>query len=422
MSEGCESAGGPRHHRRESCRLCGGRALERVLELTPTPPANALVPLALRSRPQRCFPLDVYFCGDCQHAQLLDVIDAADLFRDYVYVSGTSAVNVDHFGRYARQVIERTGLAPGDLVVEIGSNDGTMLRFFKDAGMRVLGIDPAREIAVAASASGIETLAEFFDLELARSLRARHGPVKVVCANNVCAHIDDLEGAIRAARELIEPDGVFVFQVSYLLDVYEKTLFDTMYHEHLDYHRVGPLRRFFDRLEMRLWSSERVEAQGGSLRGYASPRARADAVQPSVAAMEAQERAAGLDRPEALRAFSRRIERAGLELTSLLGGLKARGHSIAGYGAPAKATTLMYHFGLDGGVIDYIVEDNPRKHGLFTPGLHIPVGPVDWLYERRPDYVVALAWNFAESIVANHRRYTEQGGRFVIPLPELRVR
>jgi len=422
MREGPETPEAPRHHRRETCRLCGGRALERVLELTPTPPANALVPEPLRKRPQRCFPLDVYFCESCQHAQLLDIIDPVDLFRDYVYVSGTSAVNVDHFGRYARQVMEKTGLERGDLVVEIGSNDGTMLRFFKDAGMRVLGIDPAREIANAATAGGIETLAEFFNLELARRIRSRHGPAKVVCANNVCAHIDDLESAIRAARELMEPDGVFVFQVSYLLDVYDKTLFDTMYHEHLDYHRVGPLRRFFDRLDMRLWCTERVEAQGGSLRGYVSPKARALAVQPSVATMEAEERAAGLDRPETLRAFSGRIRRAGVELMALLAGLKARGHSIAGYGAPAKATTLMYHFGLDGSVVDYIVEDNPLKHGLFTSGLHIPVVPVDWLYQRRPDYVVALAWNFAESIIANHKRFTQQGGRFVIPLPALSVR
>jgi SAM-dependent methyltransferase len=412
----------PRHHRREACRLCGGHALERVLELTPTPPANALVPAALKDRPQRSFPLDVYFCRDCHHAQLLDILDAEDLFRDYVYVSGTSSVNVDHFGRYAREVVERCGLEPGDLVVELGSNDGTMLRFFKQAGMRVLGIDPAREIAEAASASGIETLAEFFTPELARQIRARHGRVKLVCANNVCAHIDDLEGTLRAVRELIEPDGVFVFQVSYLLDVFESTLFDTMYHEHVDYHRVGPLRRFFERLGMRLWSTQRVEAQGGSLRGYASTTARASAVEPSVDAMEARERAAGLDTPEALRAFSRRIERARAELMALVGGLKARGRSIAGYGAPAKATTLMHHFGLDGSIVDYIVEDNPLKHGLFTPGLHIPVVPVDWLYSRRPDYVVTLAWNFADSIVANHKRYTDQGGRFIIPLPALSVR
>jgi hypothetical protein len=297
-----------------------------------------------------------------------------------------------------------------------------MLRFFREAGLRVLGVDPARDIARAATASGIETLPEFLTLDLAREIRRVRGPAKVVCANNVCAHIDDLESAVVAVRELMDPDGVFVLQVSYLLDVYEKALFDTMYHEHVDYHRVGPLRRFFERLGMRLGSARRVEAQGGSLRAYVRLEGRGDEPRPSVEALEAAERAAGLDRPEALRGLAERIRRAGLELTALLDGLRARGCSLAAYGAPAKATTLMYHFGLDGSVIDYIVEDNPRKHGLLTPGLHVPIVPVDWLYERAPRYVVTLAWNFAESIIANHRRYTERGGRFVIPLPALSVR
>jgi SAM-dependent methyltransferase len=412
----------PRHHKRDTCRLCGSRDLEPVLELTPTPPANAMVPEQLLARVQQCFALDVYFCRSCRHAQLLDILDASDLFEDYVYVSGTSSANVEHFRRYADEVIELANLQAGDRVVEFGSNDGTMLRFFANAGMRVLGIDPARAIAERATADGIETLPEFFTPDLARRIRDESGPAKVVCANNVCAHIDDLESAIVAARDLLEPDGVFVFQVSYLLDVYEKTLFDTMYHEHVDYHRVGPLRGFFDRLGMRLWHTCRVEAQGGSLRGYVSLREHAPAVRSSVTSMAAQEQAAGLDTPQALRSFSRRIERAGVELTALLTGLKSRGYRIAGYGAPAKATTLMHHFGLGGELIEYIVEDNPLKHGLFTSGLHIPVVATQALYDRRPDYVVVLAWNFAEPIMALHTRFSEQGGRFIVPLPRLAIR
>lgn len=412
----------PRHHKRETCRLCGSVELERVLELTPTPPANAMVPASALGQVQQCFPLDVYFCQSCKHVQLLDIIDPADLFEDYIYVSGTSPANVAHFGRYAQQLIDLAGLEPGDLVVEIGSNDGTMLRFFKEAGMRVLGIDPARDIANNATANGIETLAEFFTPELAREIRAGQGPVKAVIANNVCAHIDDLESAVTGARILIEPDGVFVFQVSYLLDVYRKTLFDTIYHEHVDYHRVGPLRSFFERLEMTLWDSYRVSAQGGSLRGYVSAAARGDQVQQSVLLMEADEQAAGLDKAETLRAFARDIKRSGTELMSLLSGLKARGSSIAAYGVPAKSTTLMYHFGLGPETIDYIVEDNPLKHDLYSPGLHIPVVSTEALYAKRPDYVVILAWNFADSIIEIHRQFSEQGGRFIVPLPLLQIR
>lgn len=422
MSDASNPLTQPRHYLRETCRLCGSRHLERTLELTPTPPANAMVPEPLRSQVQQSYPLDVYFCQSCHHAQLLDIIHPSDLFEDYLYVSGTSPANVEHFRRYADEVLELAGLEVGDLVVEFGSNDGTMLRFFKDAGMRVLGLDPARSIAERATADGIETLPEFFTAELARHIRAAHGPAKVVCANNVCAHIDDLESAILAARDLLQPDGVFVFQVSYLLDVYEKTLFDTIYHEHVDYHRVGPLRQFFDRLGMQLWHTCRIDAQGGSLRGYVSQKGRGDVVRPSVTTMEAQERAAGLDTPEALRGFSRKIARAGVELKALLAGLKSRRYTIAGYGAPAKATTLMHHFRLGDDVIDYIVEDNPLKHGHFTPGLHIPVVPTETLYEKCPDYVVVLAWNFAESIISRHAEFAEQGGRFIIPLPVLSVR
>jgi hypothetical protein len=227
--------------------------------------------------------------------------------------------------------------------------------------------------------------------------------------------------AIEATAILIDPDGVFVMQVSYLLDVYHKTLFDTMYHEHVDYHRVGPLRTFFNSLGMNLWDSVRVKSQGGSLRVYASMTSRGDEVKPSVHEMQALEQAAGLDSADTLRAFSENIARTGAELTSLLKGLKARGYSIAAYGAPAKSTTLMYHFGLGNDVIDYIVEDNPLKHDLYTPGLHLPVVPVGALYEKKPDYVVVLAWNFSESIIANHKAYTEQGGRFVVPLPMMSV-
>lgn len=422
MSEATNAPGQPRHHLRETCRLCGSSDLQCVLELTPTPPANAMVPENFLEQEQQCFPLNVYFCNACHHSQLLDIIDPSDLFEDYIYVSGTSSANVEHFGRYAEQVINVANLEAGDLVIEIGSNDGTALRFFKDAGMRVLGIDPARAIAERATADGIETLADFFTPELAQRIRDDYGPVKVVIASNVCAHIDDLENAVKAARILIEPDGVFVFQVSYLLDVYQKTLFDTMYHEHVDYHRVGPLRKFFDRLDMRLWKTYHSDSQGGSLRGYASLKERGDEVQSSVTTMEQQEHAAGLDNPDTLSAFSQKIKQTGIELIALLKGLKSQGFTIAGYGAPAKATTLMYHFGLGADVIDYIVEDNPLKQGLFTPGLHVPVVGIEALYEKRPDYVVILAWNFAEPIIKNHKEFLEQGGRFIVPLPVLSVR
>jgi len=413
---------GPTHRLRPDCRLCGSRDLERVFGLTPTPPANACVPAEALDQTQDTFPLDLYFCGGCKHLQLLDIVDPGVLFRNYVYVSGTSSSTVGHFEAYVDQVIERAGLKPGDLVVEIGSNDGTVLRFFKRAGMRVLGIDPARDVAAGATQEGLETLAEFFTPDLATEIRGEYGPAAVICANNVFAHIDDLAGVVEGIRRLLAPDGQFVFEVSYLVDVYTKSLFDTMYHEHLDYHRVAPLRRFFKANGMELHGALRVASQGGSLRGYAKLADGPAANDETVDELAALEHAAGLDEPQTFRDFAKRIEQNGVELTALIKGLRAAGKTVAGYGAPAKATTLMYHFGLDRESIDFIVDDNPLKHNLFSPGLHIPILPVDQLYLRRPDYALVFAWNFADSIIGNHSRFSEEGGRFIVPLPNLVVR
>ncbi|MEK7244962.1 MAG: methyltransferase domain-containing protein, partial [Pseudomonadota bacterium] len=226
--------------RRADCRLCGARRLTRVLALTPTPPANAFVPASARGVPQVCFPLDVFFCEDCGHVQLLDVVNPRVLFENYVYVSGTSPVFVRHFEDYARTVVERFRPAAGSLALDIGSNDGTLLGFFRKAGLNVLGIDPARAIAAEATKRGIETWAEFFGPALAARIRTERGPAAVITANNVFAHADDLAGIADGVRDLLGPDGVFVFEVSYLVDVYENTLFDTIYHEHLAYHSVAP--------------------------------------------------------------------------------------------------------------------------------------------------------------------------------------
>lgn len=407
----------PHHHRRGVCRLCNASNLERVIALTPTPPANALIPRETVSTVETVYPLDVYRCVDCGHLQLLDIVDPKVLFSSYVYVSSTSPVMVSFLADQASTIVARLGLKPGDLVVEIGSNDGTLLRFFRDAGMRVVGIDPA--VNIAPDEPGINVVKDFFGLNVARQLAADFGPAAVVCAYNVCAHIDDLQEVVDGVHTLIGDTGHFVFEVGYLLDVYQKTLFDTIYHEHVDFHHVEPLRGFFQRHGMKLLHVERSEIQGGALIGYVgSPREDGDG---TVEALIEAEHEAGLDKAETFRRYAQKINVRRDELISLLVGLKAREKRIAGYGAPAKATTLMHHFKLDGSIIDYIVDDNPLKQGMFTPGYHVPVVPTSELYRQRPDYLVVLSWNFADSIVAKHRSYADGAGRFIVPLPDLRV-
>jgi SAM-dependent methyltransferase len=408
-------------HRRKTCRLCGGSKLTLVLELAPTPPANAFVSRDELDKPQPSFPLDVFFCEDCRHVQLLDVVDPSVLFENYVYVSGTSPSFVAHFESYAKGVLDQFKPAPGSLVVDIGSNDGTLLRFFQQAGMKVLGVDPARNIAEEATRKGIPTKAAFFSPKLAAEIRAQHGAASVITGNNVFAHIDNLEAIVEGIRTLLAPGGVFVFEVSYLVDVFEKTLFDTIYHEHLDYHSVKTLVPFFKRLGMELIEAVRVGSHGGSLHGITQLKGGPHPVGKSVAEAIAYEEKLGLDRAETFRQFGQNINSLKTDLGKLLRELKAKGKKIAGFGAPAKATTLMYHFGIGPDLIDFIVDDSPLKQNLFTPGYHVPVVPSSVMYEQKPDYVLLLAWNFAGPIMKSHKAYTDAGGHFIVPIPQLEV-
>jgi SAM-dependent methyltransferase len=308
---------------------------------------------------QPTFPLDIFFCEDCHHLQLLDVVDPAVLFENYVYVSGTSPVFVKHLEDYVAFVVNKYEPVVGSLVFDIGSNDGTLLKAFNKVGYRVLGVDPAHDIAAQASADGIETINGFFSSAMAGDIRCRHGAASVITANNVFAHIDDLDDVLDGVRDLLDDDGVFIFEVSYLVDVFEHTLFDTIYHEHLAYHSVGPLVPFMQAHNMELIGAVRVSSHGGSLRAVAQRVGGARAVSSSVSELVELEKKMGLDKAKTYRDFGNRIEVLKVELSSLLRRKKAEGRTIAAFGAPAKATTLMYHFCIGEDIIDFIVDDSP---------------------------------------------------------------
>ncbi len=406
---------------RDTCRLCDGRALKFVISFGKTPLANAFLRKEQLSEPEHKFPLDLFLCEDCGHLQLLDVVNPEILFLNYLYVSSTSPSFVEHFRLYAEDLMHRYMVKPGSLVVEIGSNDGILLRHFKKHAVRVLGVDPAVDIAQAATASGIETIPGFFTLEIARRIRKDHGGAAVVAANNVFAHADDLREIVKGVKHLLAADGIFVFEVSYLLDVYEKTLFDMTYHEHVSYHSVKPLSLFFQHEEMELIEAIRVPTHGGSLRGIAQLKGGPHQKQSSVEELLRREGAVKLDKAETFIQFGKNI--AGLKhaLKKLLLDLKSQGKRIAGFGAPAKLTTLMHHFEISADIVEFVVDDSPLKQNLYTPGYHIPVVPDSHMYQARPDYVLILAWNFAESIITKHKAFLQQGGHFIIPLPVLKI-
>ena len=407
--------------RRPDCRLCGSTELADAFALTPTPLANAFVSRLQLTEADPVYPLEVALCRACGHVQLRDVVDPGALFENYLYVSGTSPTFVRHFERYANDLIRRYRPAPESLVVDVGSNDGTLLGFFKRLGFKVLGIDPAREIARTATRSGIETIPGFLDAKLAERIAREHGPCALVTANNVFAHVDDLAAFLRAARTMLAKDGLFAFEVSYLGDVYEKCLFDTVYHEHLDYHSVAPLEAFFAREGMQLISVDRVPTHGGSIRGIAQLAGAGRPLDRSIAVLIAHERSLGLERESTYAAYSRKIGNIKTELAGLLQSLKSEGAVIAGYGAPAKATTLMYHLGIGPETVAFIVDDSRIKQGLYMPGMHIPVLAPGEIASRKPDVLLLLAWNFAEAIIAKNDAFLRGGGRIVVPLPEVRV-
>jgi SAM-dependent methyltransferase len=386
--------------------------MDTIMKLPATPPANEFVKTP---QAQERFPLDLQLCRDCGHLQLADVIHPGRLFGNYVYVSGTSPVFVRHFEDYAKSVYASSRLSACSHVVDVGSNDGTLLKAFQKLGVaKVTGVDPARGIAKQATSEGVPTRIGFFDRHMAALIRATDGPADVITANNVFAHADDLQEIARGVCDLLAPEGDFVFEVSYLMDVVEHTLFDTIYHEHLSYHSVKPLIPFLAACGLHVYDAMRLQTHGGSVRVYAS-RARKH---PSsrLQAILAAEEAAGIQTRAAFDTLFMDIAQKGDILRKKLKAAKAAGKSICGFGAPAKLTTLMYAFCLDASDFEFVIDDSPLKQGLLTPGMNIPVCPSAALYERNIDFCVVFAWNFFDSITAKHAKWADAGGVFVNPL------
>lgn len=406
---------------RETCRLCDSTRLELVLPILPSPIGDAFVGQAQLTEKQNVYPLDTYLCLACGHLQNLDIVDPEILFRNYTYRTSISLGLVEHFRHYADTIVEELPLKSGSLVVEIGSNDGTLLKAFKTHSMRVVGVDPARAIAAAAAADGVPTLPEFFGPTVATDIKAANGPASLICANNVFAHADNLAELVRGVTTLLAPDGVFVFEVSYVLDMIDNMVFDTIYHEHVSHHALTPLEQFLRRFDLTLFDVGRSRSKGGSIRGFAQRlssgrRAKTE----RILATMAEEQRRRIAEPPLYRAFFRAIEQRKEQTLSFLDGALAKGEKIAAYGASTTTTTLLYHFEL-GSRIEFILDDNPVKQNTFSPGQHIPVLPSSEIYARRPDIVVVLAWIQADPIIRRHRQFIEQGGRFLIPLPNLEI-
>ncbi len=407
------------HHQRENCILCQEKNLKRVVHLEPTPIADLFVNEAQLNEPQPVFPLDLYFCENCYHIQLIDVIDPEQLFSDYLYETTSSPGLVHHFEIYANDLSKKFGDLKNLNALDIGSNDGTLLNFLKLKGMNVLGVDAAVEIAKKATGKGLETLPGFFDSQMAEKIKTR-GKMDIITANNVYAHAENLAEITDGIKSLLSPEGIFIFEVSWLLDLMKNKVFDFIYHEHLCYHSVISLDRFLKQHGMVLFDVHKIPTKGGSIRGYAKLAASRRPVNRSVSEFIEQEIELGLDRPEAYYQYENEINQVKAQARSLVDTIKARGETIFAYGASATATTLIYHFELMED-LDCIVDDNKDRQGLFSPGCHIPVVPPEELYIKKPDHVFITAWRFADAIMKKHEKFLQNGGHFIIPLPELKI-
>ncbi len=406
--------------RRTTCRLCGSARLELVVPLQPTPVAEKYVTRERLQEPTEKFPLDLYMCCDCGHVQLLDVVDPKFLFHDFTYASAGTPALVQSFEDTAEQTCSRYAITPGSLVVDIGSNDGSLLHCFQKRGHRVLGVDPAVAVVKRALAKGIPTIVDFFTAELAERIRQEHGPAAVVCAFNVYAHADDLAGMTDSIRRLLARDGVFVFEVSYLLDVVEKMLLGTIFHEHLSYHSIKPLAAFLERHGLELIDVQRNEVQGGSIVGTAQLLGGPHPKSPSVKEILDLETIRQLDKPATLKQFSARLRMIKNELTALVNEWKRQGKTIWGYGAARSGTTLITQMEL-GNVITAIVDDSPEKQNKYSPGDHIPILPSSALYQQKPDYTFILAWIHGQRIIQNNAAYLAQGGHFILCFPNIQI-
>lgn len=406
------------HVKKESCRVCKGTDLTRILSLGEHPPVDNFTDAEHLSGEKR-YPLDVYFCGSCSLAQLLDVVAEEELFHgDYAYFSSASKPLVDHFRSYAED-LKKEQLSEGDLVVDIGSNDGILLQNFLDS-YRVLGIEPSANVAEEARKKGVETVDGFFTVEMAKKIAETHGKAKVISANNVFAHIDDIDEIVLAVKELLTPDGVFVSESHYLLDLIEHMEFDTVYHEHLCYYSVKPLMHLFERFGMEVFDVRRVNVHGGSIRVYAG-RKGAQPVRASVAEFLSLEEAAGLHSLARFEDFQEKAEAIKEKLVSLVRGFRAEGKTVTAYGAPAKGNTLLNFCGFIADDLAYVTDTTPYKIGKLTPGSHIPVVSPDVLLSETPDYILLLAWNYRDFILEKEKALRDRGAKFIIPIPNVEI-
>jgi nucleoside-diphosphate-sugar epimerase/SAM-dependent methyltransferase/dTDP-4-dehydrorhamnose 3,5-epimerase-like enzyme len=383
--------------------------LRPVISLGLSPLANNL--LDSSNEKTEMFPLEMMYCPESHNCQLSYVVPASKMFDHYLYVSSTAKSFRDHFAQASEKYINEFNLNKDSLVIDIGSNDGIALTTLKDKNIKVLGIEPAKNIAEIAQNKGIDTICDYFDTKMADKILKKYGQADLITASNVFAHADNLEEIAKAAFKILKENGTFIIEVQYLLDTIKDLTFDNIYHEHVNYWSILSLNNFFNRLGMFITDVEHINTHGGSIRVYIK-RNQTD-IKPTVLDFISKEKEFGLDKYQTYINFAKKIEQAKINVIKNIKSLKDQGLSLVGYGAPAKATTSLNYFGITNQEIDYIVEDNSLKHNKIVPGVNIPIYSKDKLNEKLPDVIIVMAWNFFEDIKRSNQNLIDLGVKFI---------
>lgn len=404
-----------------TCRICGNKDLKQFLSLGTTPLANSFLKKEELDEKEEKYPLNLVFCDKCKLVTLSHVVDAEKMFSNYVYVTSTTKTFRDHFTKMGMDLAEEFGLDDGSLAVDIGSNDGVLLSGFKSKGVKVVGVEPAANIAKIAELNGVPTINDFFGSSSVLKIVGKHGKADVVTATNVFAHINDIKTVLKNVKYLLKEDGVFVIEIQYFMDTIKTMNFDNVYHEHLSYFTLTSLKNLFEMNGMNIFKVEHVDTHGGSLRVFIQKNGGFREPDSSVKEFLVNEEKMGVDDFKMYESFGKKVYDAKEVLVNHIKTMTRQGKKIAAYGAPAKGNTLLNFCGIGNDAISYVVEDNPLKVGLYTPGTRIPVVSSEALDKEKPDVVLILAWNFAKEIMEKNKKHKERGVQFIVPLPEPRI-
>ncbi len=403
------------------CLLCQEGAVVPFLDLGGSALANAFVLAEELAQAEEKYPLRVGYCTACSHVQLLDLVSPSEIFSDYLYVSSASDTLVKHLETLASDVVERCNLSNDDLVVDVGCNDGALLSGFVKAGIeRVLGVDPAENLADIVRSKGASVISTFFDEEVAKQILKSHGEASVITMTNTFPHIPDLDGLMRAVDKLLAPSGSLVIEAHYVGDLLAQGAYDTIYHEHVSYWALRPMQRLFESVGFEVTGVQRLPIHHGQIRVFVQ-RSGVRPIDRVVEELANQEVDDGLGQLRTFEAFANNVETNKFELRNLVRGYRHEGKRVVGYGAPAKGNTLLGYLEMGPEDIDYICDRSSLKQGRFTPGTHIPVVNPERLLQEQPDYTVLFAWNFVEEIFEQQSEYLARGGQFILPIPKVSV-